>query len=107
MAQRDRVIIVGGGPVGYTTALILAQKGIPFVLLEAGHAVFDEPRAGTIHPPTLELYASVGAIDRFLDRGFLVHNYQYYDRTQARPRGDRGCSGRRRRRGHRQHSERH
>lgn len=83
MAQRDRVIIVGGGPVGYTTALILAQKGIPFVLLEAGHTVFDEPRAGTIHPPTLELYASVGAIDRFLDRGFLVHNYQYYDRTQG------------------------
>jgi 3-(3-hydroxy-phenyl)propionate hydroxylase len=79
----DRVIVVGGGPVGYTTALLLARHRIPFVLLEAGHRVADEPRAGTIHPPTLELYASVDAIDRFLERGYRVNNYQYYDRTQG------------------------
>jgi 3-(3-hydroxy-phenyl)propionate hydroxylase len=83
MTHDDRVLIAGGGPVGYTTALLLAQRGIPFTLLEAGDRVFDDPRAGTIHPPTLELYASVGAIDRFLERGYRVEHYHYYDRSQG------------------------
>jgi 3-(3-hydroxy-phenyl)propionate hydroxylase len=83
MTNDDRILIAGGGPVGYTTALLLAQRGIPFTLLEAGDRVFDDPRAGTIHPPTLELYASIGAIDRFLDRGYRVEHYHYYDRAQG------------------------
>jgi 3-(3-hydroxy-phenyl)propionate hydroxylase len=83
MDIQDRVLIAGGGPVGYTTAVLLARRGIPFTLLEAGDRVFDDPRAGTIHPPTLELYASIGAIDTFLDRGYRVENYQYHDRTQG------------------------
>lgn len=83
MDLQDRVLIAGGGPVGYTTAVLLARRGIPFTLLEAGDRVFDDPRAGTIHPPTLELYAGIGAIDTFLERGYRVDNYQYYDRTEG------------------------
>lgn len=79
----ERVLIAGGGPVGYTTALLLARRGIPFTLLEAGDRVFDDPRAGTIHPPTLELYASVGALERMLERGYRVDHYHYYDRSQG------------------------
>ena len=79
----DRVLIAGGGPVGYTVATILAQKGIPFVLLEAGDRVFDEPRAGTIHPPTLELYDTIGATDEMIRRGFTVSNYKYWDRAEG------------------------
>jgi 3-(3-hydroxy-phenyl)propionate hydroxylase len=82
-ASDERVVVVGGGPVGYTVALILAQRGIPFVLLEAGDRVFDEPRAGTIHPPTLELYDTIGAARPMIDRGFVVSNYKYWDRTQG------------------------
>jgi 3-(3-hydroxy-phenyl)propionate hydroxylase len=79
----DRVLIAGGGPVGYTVAVILAQKGIPFVLLEAGDLVFDVPRAGTIHPPTLELYDTIGATDEMIRRGFTVSNYRYWDRAKG------------------------
>jgi 3-(3-hydroxy-phenyl)propionate hydroxylase len=82
-AAPDRVLVAGGGPVGYTVATILAQKGIPFVLLEAGDHVFDEPRAGTIHPPTLELYDSIGATDEMIRRGFTVAGYKYWDRTEG------------------------
>ena len=41
----DPVLIAGAGPIGYTTALLLARRGIPFVLFEGGDKIFDDPRA--------------------------------------------------------------
>jgi 3-(3-hydroxy-phenyl)propionate hydroxylase len=76
----ERVLIAGAGPVGLTAALVLARRGIPVTVLEAGDKVFDDPRAGTIHPPTLELFAESGVTDTMLARGYTVRNYQYRDR---------------------------
>lgn len=76
----DRVLIVGGGPIGFTVALELARRGIPFTLLEGADRIFDDPRAGTIHPPTLEMFAPGGVTDRMIARGIVVGNYQYRDR---------------------------
>ena len=76
----ERVLIAGAGPVGLTAALDLARRGIPVTVLEAGDKIFDDPRAGTIHPPTLELFAASGVTDAMLARGYIVRNYQYRDR---------------------------
>ncbi len=76
----DRILIAGAGPVGLTAALDLARRGIPVTVLEAGNKIFDDPRAGTIHPPTLELFARVGVTAPMLARGYIVRNYQYRDR---------------------------
>ena len=76
----DRVLIAGAGPVGLTAALNLARRGIPVTVLEAGTKIFDDPRAGTIHPPTLEMFADSGVTDTMLARGYIVRNYQYRDR---------------------------
>lgn len=77
---KEPVLIAGAGPVGFTTALLLARRGIPFVLFEGGDKIFDDPRAGTIHPPTLELFEESGVTEAMLAEGFLVHNYHYRDR---------------------------
>jgi len=76
----DRVLIAGAGPVGLTAALSLGRRGIPVTVLEAGTKIFDDPRAGTIHPPTLEMFADSGVTDTMLARGYIVRNYQYRDR---------------------------
>jgi 3-(3-hydroxy-phenyl)propionate hydroxylase len=81
MAQdNDGILIAGGGPIGYTAAYLLARRGIPFTLLEAGNKIFDDPRAGTIHPPTLELFATAGVTPLIMKRGYVVPNYHYRDR---------------------------
>lgn len=81
--NNDRIIIVGGGPIGYAVAANLDFYGIPFLLLEAGDRIFDDPRAGTIHPPSLELFRNIGYIDTLLERGNVVKSYQYRDRKQG------------------------
>ena len=80
MMTDKRVLISGAGPVGYTTALNLARYGIPFTLLEAGAKIFEDPRAGTIHPPTLEMFEESGVTQKMLEQGYLVPNYHYRDR---------------------------
>lgn len=79
-APSDRVLIAGAGPVGLTAALDLSRRGISVTVLEAGAKIFDDPRAGTIHPPTLEMFAESGVTDAMLTRGYIVRNYQYRDR---------------------------
>ncbi len=79
----DRVIIAGGGPIGYALAANLDRYGIPFLLLEAGDKIFSDPRAGTIHPPSLELFRDLGLINPLLDRGNIVKSFQYRDRRQG------------------------
>ena len=71
MENDNRVIIAGAGPVGYTAALNLAHYGIPFTLLEAEAMIKDDPRAGTIHPPSLEMFErlEVAVPPRFARRG--------------------------------------
>lgn len=66
---RRPVVVVGGGPVGYTTALGLANHGIPVVLLEADDGVCFGSRAICISRRSLEIMDRVGALQGFLDKG--------------------------------------
>ncbi|MEE3000554.1 MAG: FAD-dependent monooxygenase [Pseudomonadota bacterium] len=83
MSGDNRVLIAGGGPIGYTTAFNLAKYGIPFTLFEAGEDIAEDPRAATIHPPTLEMFDKIGLTATFMERGFVTQNYHYRDRKQG------------------------
>ena len=58
--------IVGGGPAGALLAVLLAQKGVPVLLLEA-HMDFErEFRGDTLHPAAMDIIDEMGLADRLL-----------------------------------------
>jgi 3-(3-hydroxy-phenyl)propionate hydroxylase len=66
---RRPVVVVGGGPVGYCTALGLANHGVPVVLLEADDSVCFGSRAICISRRSLEIITRLGAAEGFLKLG--------------------------------------
>ena len=84
MTETDKVLVVGAGPVGFTVALNLAHHGIPFTLLEADSEISEDPRAGTIHPPTLEMFDRLGLNETIFERGYVVPNYHYRQSVETR-----------------------
>lgn len=57
------VIIVGGGPVGMTLALLLAQRGTSVLVCERHERPFSEPRAVGIDDETLRTWQNCGVLD--------------------------------------------
>lgn len=64
---RAQVVIVGGGPVGLTTALLLAQRGVASTVLNAATTVGFGSRAICISRRSLEILDMAGACDQVLD----------------------------------------
>ncbi|MGW0364679.1 FAD-dependent oxidoreductase [Streptomyces sp. NPDC002990] len=76
----DRVVVAGAGPVGLTAALVLARRGVPVTVLEAGPELAAESRASTFHPPTLEMLAELGVVEGLMARGLVAGSFQYRER---------------------------
>jgi 3-(3-hydroxy-phenyl)propionate hydroxylase len=77
------VIVAGAGPVGLATALSLAHQGIPVQVIEAQPGLTVDQRAGTFHPPTLEMLAPFGVTDDMHRIGLKVPRWQIRDRRQG------------------------
>ena len=69
--RRRAVVVVGAGPVGYCTALGLANHGVPVVLLEADDSVCFGSRAICISRRSLEIMQRLGALPGFLQHGLI------------------------------------
>lgn len=67
---RHPVVIVGGGPVGMSVALGLANHGVRSVILEADDTVCVGSRAACVSRRSLEIVERLGALPAFIDKGF-------------------------------------
>ncbi len=82
-AMAGHVAIAGAGPSGMTAALFLARQGIAVTVLERHAAPFADPRAATIHPPTMELYAESGVTAALHTRGIVAPVWQFRGREEG------------------------
>jgi 2-polyprenyl-6-methoxyphenol hydroxylase-like FAD-dependent oxidoreductase len=54
------VAVIGAGPVGVLSALLLARQDISVTLVDRGASLTTESRASTFHPSTLDLLVMMG-----------------------------------------------
>lgn len=69
------VIVAGGGPTGFITALGLAQAGANVLVIEAEDAVVDSPRAAVYHWSTLDGLERLGIREEAEQAGFPKRDY--------------------------------
>jgi 3-(3-hydroxy-phenyl)propionate hydroxylase/6-hydroxy-3-succinoylpyridine 3-monooxygenase len=72
------VIIVGGGPTGFVTALGLAQAGVDVCLLEAEGGINDSPRAGVYHWSMLDGRERLGIREEAEQIGYTKDDYLWF-----------------------------
>ncbi len=80
MPHNDPVVIAGAGPVGLVTALALARRQVPVRVVETEPALTRDLRAGSFHPPTLDMLADLGVGEDMHKDGIVVRHWQYRDR---------------------------
>lgn len=70
------IVIVGAGPAGLATALVLASKKIPFVIVDALKEGQNESRAAVVHSYTLEVRCAVSV--PFFPRSSLAPTWFHF-----------------------------
>jgi len=78
-SHSNPVIVVGAGPVGLLCALVLARAGVPVRVLESEPGTTLDLRAGTFHPPTLEMLEPMGVTQAMMAIGIKVPVWQSRD----------------------------
>jgi 2-polyprenyl-6-methoxyphenol hydroxylase-like FAD-dependent oxidoreductase len=66
------VVIVGGGPIGLTTACALAHHGVDCLLIEQRHKPKEWSRANNLWARPQELLASIGVRDAIAEQAYAI-----------------------------------
>jgi len=73
----DGVLVVGAGPVGLVTALVLARAGIDVIVIDAEPRIIRAPRAVVYHAPTVEELDRLGVLDDMRKVGIVKQDYHF------------------------------
>ncbi|MEV0596132.1 FAD-dependent oxidoreductase [Nonomuraea cavernae] len=65
MSGQGTCVIIGGGPAGMVSGLLLARAGVEVTVLEKHGDFLRDFRGDTVHPSTLRLLDELGLGDRF------------------------------------------
>lgn len=88
------VVVIGAGPIGLTTANLLADLGVQVTLIERTAGTSDAPRAISITDESLRVMAQLDILDRLAPESLLDTGARYFGRkdqllADVRPVGSR------------------
>lgn len=69
-----QVLIIGGGPVGLTMGLLLAQQGVRSMIIEQKDETSRAPRAHVLNRRTIEVYRELGLDNEILAQSTAPQN---------------------------------
>lgn len=78
------VMIVGAGPIGMMTALILAKSGIDTTIVDKASRPCTRSNALLLHPTVLKSLDRFGLAERVLENSYRIDAIHLYDDTQIR-----------------------
>ncbi len=68
-SRQTTVLVVGAGPTGLLLASELNRRGVPCELIDAQPAPNHWDRATVVHPRSLQIFESMGLVEKFLIAG--------------------------------------
>ncbi len=77
--EQTEVLVVGAGPVGLLTALLLAEAGIQVKIIDQEDRPAGRSYACALHPRTLQLLQRLGLAADVLEQGLQISRVALYD----------------------------
>src|ERR1035438_4657893 len=77
--ERTEVLVVGAGPVGLLTAILLAEAGIEVRIIDREERTTSRSYACALHPRTLKLLEGMGLAGPALEAGRRIERFAFYD----------------------------
>ncbi len=82
--ERTEVMVIGAGPVGLTSALLLAEAGAELTIIDRESRTAARSYACALHPATLRLLDRLGIASTLIDQGRKVETIGFYEGPDRR-----------------------
>ena len=82
--EQTEVLVVGAGPVGLLTGLLLAEAGIQVKIIDRGERTAARSYACALHPRTLKLLERLELAPKVLELGRRIGAMAFYDGDSRR-----------------------
>lgn len=82
--EQTEVLVVGAGPVGLLSALLLAEAGIAVRIIDREQRTTTRSYACALHSRTLSLLARLRLAEPLLAQGRRVDSFAFYEGAQRR-----------------------
>jgi 2-polyprenyl-6-methoxyphenol hydroxylase-like FAD-dependent oxidoreductase len=82
--SQTEVLVVGAGPVGLWTAVLLARAGVQVSIIDREPRTTTRSYACALHPATLRLLEQAQLLEPILEQGRRIDKLVFYDETGPR-----------------------